>query len=73
MGTLELDQGIMTAVTIVTIAISVALALLILYSVIWRAVRRGLREFHYPAPVHAPRSARRVSVKVPNYPPSEWV
>ena len=61
----------MTLVTVGVIAVCAVLALFVLYSVIWRAVRRGLREFHQPEP--APRLARRQSIKVPNYPPSEWV
>ncbi len=84
MGTLVVDQGIMTLVTVAVIATCVALALFVLYTVIWHAVRRGLREFHQPtpvspiravlhAPLHAPRLARRTSVRVPNYPPSDWV
>ena len=71
MGTIAADQGIMTLVTVAIIAICAALALYILYSVIWRAVRRGLREFHQTAP--APRASRRVAIKVPNYLPSDWV
>jgi hypothetical protein len=71
METLVMDQGIMTLVTVATIAICAALALYIVYSVIWRAVRRGLREFHQPAP--APRATRHVAIKVPNYLPSDWV
>ncbi len=60
----------MMLVTVATIAICVALALYVLYSVIWRAVRRGLREFHHPAPAQA---HRRVAAKVPDYLPSDWV
>lgn len=74
----------MTLVTVAVVAICAALALFVLYTVIWHAVRRGLREFHHPArvsplqavlhaPIHAPRLARRTSVRVPNYPPSDWV
>lgn len=84
MGTLVVDQGIMTLVAVGVIAICVALALFVLYTVIWHAVRRGLREYHQPnpvsplravlhAPLHAPRLAHRPSARVPNYPPSDWV
>jgi hypothetical protein len=84
MGTLVADQGIMTLVAVAVIAVCVGLALFVLYSVIWRAVRRGLREFHDPtavspfqaavhAPLHAPRLTRRGDTRVPDYPPSDWV
>ena len=63
----------MTLVTVATIAICASLALYILYSVIWHAVRRGLREFHQATPAHALRAPRRMSIKVPDYPPSEWL
>lgn len=66
------DQGIMTLVTVAIIAICAALALYVLYSVIWRAVRRGLREYHHPAPSPAPRMHRH-AIRVPNYLPSDWV
>jgi hypothetical protein len=69
MGTLIVDQGIMTLVTVATIVICASLALFVLYTVIWHAVRRGLREYHHPAPAHAPR---RVVAKVPDYLPSDW-
>ncbi|MDP9026885.1 MAG: hypothetical protein M3N46_04920 [Actinomycetota bacterium] len=76
MGTLVMDQGIMTLVTVAVIAICAALALYIVYSVIWRAVRRGLREFHQPTPAHASRTARvprAAAVRVPDYLPRDWV
>jgi hypothetical protein len=86
MGMLVMDQGMMTLVTIGIIAICAAIALYIIYSVIWRAVRRGLVEFNAtlaPAPVKPHpepqvRSMRlhlphRTSIKVPNYLPSDWV
>jgi hypothetical protein len=73
MDTLMMDQGIMMLVTIATIAICVALALYVLYSVIWHAVRRGLREYHRTVPPTAPRMLHRASVKVPDYLPSDWV
>jgi hypothetical protein len=76
MGMLALDQGVMTLVTVAVIAICASLALYIVYSVIWRAVRRGLREFYQAAPAHEARTVRgtrRLSIKVPDYPPTEWV
>jgi len=77
MATLVMDQGIMTLVTVAVIAICATLALYILYSVIWRGVRRGLREFHQLTPAApagvTPRASRRVAVEVPDYPPSDWV
>jgi hypothetical protein len=76
MATLVMDQGIMTLVTVATIAICATLALYVLYSVIWRGVRRGLREFHQLVPAvrpgATPRGSRR-AVKVPDYLPSDWV
>ncbi len=69
-----MDQGIMTLITVGIIAICAALVMYALYSVIWRAVRRGLREFHQLAPAHGERLTRRVAIaKVPNYPPRDWV
>lgn len=75
MATLVADQGIMTLVTVAIIALCAVIALYVLYSVIWRAVRRGLREFHRPAEPtpRLRRAARRAAAKVPNFPPSEWV
>jgi hypothetical protein len=75
METLVADQGIMTLVTVAVIAICAVLALYVVYSVIWRAVRRGLREFHQPTPTpsHAPRPVRRAEVKVPDYVPNDWI
>lgn len=76
------DQGIMTLVTVAVIAICAVLALYVLYSVIWRAVRRGLREYHRPVPVPitpaAPANVTRLvrrpaTVKVPDYLPRDWV
>ncbi|MBW4032233.1 MAG: hypothetical protein HIU88_06170 [Acidobacteria bacterium] len=78
------DQGIMTLVAVAVIAVCVSLALFVLYTVIWHAVRRGLREFTHPsavspfqsflhAPLHAPRLTRRGDTRVPDYPPSDWV
>ena len=71
MGTIAADQGIMTLVTVVIVAICVALALYVLYSVIWHAVRRGMREYHRTTT--ALRVPTRADLRVPNYPPSEWV
>ena len=73
MGTLVADQGVMTLVAVAIVAICAALALFILYSVIWRAVRRGLREFHRPAATHSLRRVSRGSAKAPSYVPSDWV
>ena len=38
---------------------AIALTMRVLYSVIWRAVRRGLREFHQPAATSSPTPTRR--------------
>lgn len=63
----------MTLVTIFVVAICATIVLYILYSVIWHAVRRGMEEFHHPVPATAHHVARRVKVRVPDYPPSDWV
>lgn len=56
--------GIAAVVIIFAVAgIGVTLSLWLLYTVIWRAVRRGLKEYHSPA-------ARQSSV--PSYPPRNW-
>lgn len=74
MGTFVMDQGIMTLVTVGIIAACAILVLYALYSVIWRAVRRGLREFHQPATTHVEQLTRRIAItKVPDYPPRDWV
>ena len=72
MGTLFADQGIMTLVSVTTIAICAALALYVLYSVVWHGVRRGLREYHKP-PAPEPRRPHHIVSKVPDYPPRDWV
>lgn len=63
----------MTLVTVATIAICAVLALYVLYSVVWHSVRRGLREYHNPAPAPEPRRPHHVASKVPDYPPRDWV
>ena len=35
-------------ISAVVVVSAVALGFWLLYTVIWRAVRRGMREFHYP-------------------------
>jgi hypothetical protein len=39
------DQGIMTLITVGLILAAAAFTMWLLYTVIWRAVRRGLQEF----------------------------
>ena len=64
-----MDQGILTMVTVGVILVIVALALWLLYTVIWRAVRRGMQEFDVTRRAMASRGPALV---VPDYPPSEW-
>ena len=45
-----MDQGIMTLITVAIVLAAAAFVLWLLYTVIWRAVRRGMQEFE-----HAPR------------------
>ena len=40
-----MDQGIMTLITVGLIVAAAIFAMWLLYTVIWRAVRRGLQEF----------------------------
>lgn len=49
------DFGLLAAGGLIGLLLSVlfsagtiALSIWIIYTIIWRAVRRGLREFHYP-------------------------
>jgi hypothetical protein len=79
MDKLMIDQGIMTLVTIATFAMCGALALYVIYSVIWRAVRRGMREYANSVqpvvsaqPPTTTRVIRRLPVRVPNYVPNDW-
>lgn len=64
-----MDQGILTMVTVGVILVIVALALWLLYTVIWRAVRRGMQEFD-GAQLAAARGVP--AVVVPDFPPREW-
>jgi hypothetical protein len=42
-----MDQGIMTLITVGLVLAAAVFVLWLLYTVIWRGVRRGLREFQY--------------------------
>lgn len=42
-----MDQGIMTLVTVGIVLVAAVFAVWLLYTVIWRAVRRGMQEFQY--------------------------
>ncbi|HEY4225236.1 MAG TPA: hypothetical protein VGM70_05435 [Pseudolysinimonas sp.] len=76
-----MNQGILTLITVAMVVAAAAFALWLLYTVIWRAVRRGLREYHrtaqqstVPAPDLASRVLRPAPREVvPDYPPREWV
>ncbi len=68
--------------TLITVAIVLAGAgglLWVLYTIIWRGVRRGMLEFSHArlessAPIAAWHHARRVPAGgVPDYPPRDWV
>lgn len=69
----------MTLITIAIVLGAAAFVLWLLYTVIWRAVRRGLREYHgsvpsVPAPDLSSRVLRPAPLDVvPDYPPREWV
>jgi hypothetical protein len=71
-GAMRMDQGIITLMTVGIVLTAAIAALWILYTVIWRAVRRGMNEFQR-AQVHNPRSSRPAVAVVPDYPPREWV
>jgi hypothetical protein len=65
-----MDQGIMTMATVAVMLIVAALALWLLYTVIWNGVRRAMHEF---ARAHAAAVSPGMSaVVVPDYPPREW-
>ena len=76
---MHMDQGIMTLITVGIVLGAAAAALWVLYTVIWRAVRRGMREYHRVSPpIPVPDAASRVLRPaprdvVPDYPPREWV
>ena len=69
----------MTLITVAIVLGAVATVLWLLYTVIWRGVRRGMLEFSRAqlapnAPAAAWHHARRVPAgSVPDYPPREWV
>ena len=74
-----MDQGIMTLITVAIVLAGAGGLLWVLYTIIWRGVRRGMLEFSRarPAPSaptgtwdHAPRVP---AGGVPDYPPRDWV
>jgi hypothetical protein len=82
-----MDQGIMTLITAGLVLAAAVFVLWLLYTVIWRAVRRGMQEFEFvrltPAsPVSAVAHHHRhvqfhlprhaPAEVVPDYPPREW-
>jgi cytochrome b subunit of formate dehydrogenase len=77
-----MDQGIMTLITVGVVLGIAGFVLWLLYTVIWRAVRRGMREFELAQPsaaVPAVAGMARHHLRhrvpadaVPDYPPSEW-
>jgi len=42
-----MDQGIMTLITVGLVLVAAVFAMWLLYTVIWRAVRRGMQEYQY--------------------------
>ena len=81
MEKLVVDQGLMTLVTIAIFAGCAVFVLYVLYSVVWRAVRRGLREYDADlrrtsmTVVSAPLRARvraHLPVRVPDRLPNDW-
>ncbi len=42
-----MDQGIMTLITVGVVLAAAVFMMWLLYTVIWRAVRRGMQEFEY--------------------------
>ena len=77
-----MDQGIMTLITVGIVLAGVAFVLWLLYTVIWRGVRRGLQEFQYsrltPVSVALPAPAvahhhRHFPVHLPRHVPADVV
>ncbi|MEO6532416.1 MAG: hypothetical protein ABIO06_02460 [Pseudolysinimonas sp.] len=78
MGATKMDQGILTLVTAAIVLAAAAFVTWVLYTVIWRAVRRGLHEYEMqfarPVLAHALPFSRSAEIEVvPDYPPREWV
>ncbi|MEO6116578.1 MAG: hypothetical protein ABIP33_09360 [Pseudolysinimonas sp.] len=72
-----MNQGMMTLITVAIVLGVAALVLWMLYTVTWRAVRRGLHE-HDRMVLRATAGSSRVLPQVtrdvvPDYPPREWV
>lgn len=63
-----LAMGGFVALYILLIVSTIALTLWIWYSVTWRAVRRGLYEYHHNG--YNPKAGRRKNVS--DYPSSNW-
>ena len=84
-----MDQGIMTLITVGLVLAAAAFVLWLLYTIIWRAVRRGMMEFANARlarvasaePEEAPvaptpivaRSHRHVQLRLPHRVPAEAV
>jgi hypothetical protein len=80
-----MDQGIMTLITAGLVLAGAACSVWVLYTVIWRAVRRGMQEYDAAAwdpedvpaePVHAPAAehhARHLRVRLPHRVPADDV
>jgi hypothetical protein len=57
-----MDQGILTLATVAVTAVVAALVLWVLYTVTWRAVRRGMREFEF---AHVATASVRATASAP--------
>lgn len=80
-----MDQGIMTLVTVGLVVAGAVFTMWLLYTVIWRAVRRGMQEYEraqwdsedVPEPaVTAPASAHHrlhLPVRLPHWVPADVV
>lgn len=70
---MRMDQGIITLMTVGIVITAAIAALWILYTVIWRGVRRGMNEFERTQARTAHFLRPAVGEVVPDYPPREWV
>jgi hypothetical protein len=62
---------LLLVLAIIFVIAMAALCLWILYTVIWRAVARGLEEFHHPDPHRRRRARRSLGYETPAAPPTQ--